>query len=140
MAKRLIEKISENFSGKPIKIFNPRRESFPDISDTVEVERQILWELDALNVADIIFFGILGNSKSPITLLELGMMMGKNCKRNQIIVFCPPEFYREQNVRLTLGHEIVAKDNAHLFDIFLKLNENYLQLLLQSLTNLLDNI
>ena len=71
-----------------------------------------------VNDPDIIFFGILGNSKSPVTLLELGMMVGKNCKRNQIIVSCPPEFYREQNVRLTLGHEIVAKDNAHLFDTF----------------------
>ena len=40
---------------------------------------------------------ICGDSKSPITLLELGI----HSKENKLIVFCPDSFYRFDNVKVT---------------------------------------
>jgi hypothetical protein len=39
---------------------------------------------------------ILGNSKSPISLMEIGLF----AKEHKLIVFCNPNFYRYDNVRI----------------------------------------
>ena len=81
-----------------IDVFNPRRESW-DSSWTQEQANpqfngQVNWELDNIEDSDIIFFNILPDSKSPITLMEIGL-----CKdRPSVIVCCPEGFYRKGNV------------------------------------------
>lgn len=80
-----------------LHIFNPRREYWPDSNDNEEVTRQILWEQEHLDKADIIIMNILGDSKSPISLLELGLY----ARSGKLAVFCPEEFYRFENVRQT---------------------------------------
>ena len=81
-----------------IDVFNPRRDSW-DSSWTQEQANpqfngQVNWELDNIEDSDIIFFNILPDSKSPITLMEIGL-----CKdRPSVIVCCPEGFYRKGNV------------------------------------------
>lgn len=81
-----------------IDVFNPRRESW-DSSWTQEQANpqfngQVNWELDNIEDSDIIFFNILPDSKSPITLMEIGL-----CKdRPSVIVCCPDGFYRKGNI------------------------------------------
>lgn len=47
--------------------------------------------------ADKIIMNILGDSLSPITLMEMGLWAGKN--PNKLKVCCPTEFWRYDNVR-----------------------------------------
>ncbi len=83
--------------GISCEIFNPRREHWDSNPSKEEMEKQIKWEQNHLDKADIIVMVLLDNSKSPISLLELGLYA--NTKK--LIVFCTPNFYRWDNVRLT---------------------------------------
>lgn len=65
-------KLIEELSDHEITILNPRRNNWGDLSDN-ELRKQITWELDHLEKADIIFMYIIGTSKSPISLLEMGI-------------------------------------------------------------------
>lgn len=81
-----------------IIIYNPRRPSGKGLNpdDKKEMDYQVNWELDKLEKSDIIIMNILGNSKSPISLLELGLF----AKSGKLEVICPEEFYRYDNVRI----------------------------------------
>lgn len=84
----------ENKDGS-IHIYNPRRkEGFSD--DKAEQEYQINWELDHLEQCNIIVMNILPNSKSPISLMELGLF----ARSKKLVVICPEKFYRYDNVRI----------------------------------------
>lgn len=75
-------------------IYNPRRaEGFKN----EDQDEQIRWELDHLDKADIILMNLLPSSRSPISLLELGLY----AESGKLIVICPKEFYRYSNVRIT---------------------------------------
>ena len=93
--KVIIELI--NLGVKNLEIYNPRREHWNSNPSKEELERQIKWEQDHLDKSDIIAMVLLDDSKSPISLLELGLY----AKENKLIVFCTPKFYRFDNVRLT---------------------------------------
>ena len=83
--------------GIECEVFNPRREYWNPNPTKEDMEKQIKWEQDHLDSADVIAMVLLDESKSPISLLELGLYT----KSNKIIVFCTPNFYRFDNVRLT---------------------------------------
>jgi hypothetical protein len=51
-------------------ILNPRREIWP--SDPAEGRRQIRWEHEALQLADVVLFWFPRETMCPITLFELG--------------------------------------------------------------------
>ena len=53
-------------------LFNPRQEHW-DATRPGEMDYQVRWELDHLEEADMIVMYILGSSKSPISLLEMGL-------------------------------------------------------------------
>lgn len=80
-----------------IEIYNPRRKHWNPNPSKEEMEYQIKWEQEYLDKADFIAMVLLDDSKSPISLLELGLY----AKSNKLIVFCTPNFYRWDNVRLT---------------------------------------
>ena len=80
----------------PIMVYNPRRTEWPNSDDKKEINVQINWELHHLEMADLIVMNILGNSKSPISLMEIGLF----AKEHKLIVFCNPNFYRYDNVRI----------------------------------------
>ena len=78
-----------------VNIFNPRRDNWPSSDEHNEIDKQINWELEHLERADIIVMNILEDSKSPISLMEIGLF----ARTGKLIVFCPEEFYRYDNVR-----------------------------------------
>lgn len=80
-------------------LFNPRQDNW-DASRPGEMDYQVSWELDHLEEADMIVMYILGSSKSPISLLEMGL----HARSGKMHVICEPEFYRYDNVRITCGY------------------------------------
>lgn len=75
-------------------VYNPRRDKGFD-DDKKELDYQIKWELNHLEASDMIIMNFLGDSKSPVTLLELGLFS----KSGKLTVCCEPEFYRYDNVK-----------------------------------------
>ena len=77
-------------------LFNPRRDKGLS-GEMSDFEHQVNWMLEHLGKADLIIMNILASSKSPITLLEMGLFM----RSGKLRVICEPGFYRYDNVRLT---------------------------------------
>lgn len=84
--------------GKDIAIFNPRRKEWDSSwEQTIENEqfnKQVNWELDALEKADYIVMFLERNSKSPISLLELGLFADSG----KLLVCCEEGFWRKGNL------------------------------------------
>ena len=78
--------------------FNPRRDdwdsSWEQKESNPQFNYQVNWELEHLDEADIIFMYFSPDTKSPISLLELGLY----AKTEKMVVCCPDEFYRKGNV------------------------------------------
>ena len=81
---------------KDIIIYNPRRENWNKNATEKDVEEQIRWEQEKLDDSDLIIMYLADNSKSPISLLELGLYG----PQGKMIVFCTYKFYRYNNVKL----------------------------------------
>lgn len=94
-------RLREHFSSKEGRyvLFNPRQDHWNGGADG-EMDYQVNWELDHLEQADIIIMNILGSSKSPITLLEMGL----HARSGKLYVACEPSFYRYDNVRITCAY------------------------------------
>ena len=90
------EVIERTFENEDVTFFNPRRDDW-DSSWTHTGEQfntQVNWELNALDESDIIFMYFSAETKSPISLLELGLYAGER----KMIVVCPDGFWRKGNV------------------------------------------
>ena len=84
-----------------VVILNPRRNDWDpswkqDQSDPRFVE-QVNWELVALDDSNIVVVYFDPNTKSPISLLELGL----HVRLKGVLVCCPENFYRFGNVSIT---------------------------------------
>ena len=81
-----------------VALLNPRREkwdsSWEQTIDNPNFNEQVTWELDGLDQADIILIYFDPNTKSPISLLELGLY----ATSGQCLVCCPDGFWRKGNV------------------------------------------
>lgn len=91
-------KITKALKDKDVVILNPRRDDW-DSSWKQEIENdqfreQVEWELKSQESADLIAMYFDPKTKSPISLLELGLF-GKDAK---MIVCCPKGFWRKGNV------------------------------------------
>lgn len=82
-----------------VTALNPRRDDWDSSwKQTIENEQfftQVDWEHEGLQLADIVIFNFEPETKSPITLLELGLMADSDKFK---IVRCPKEFWRRGNV------------------------------------------
>ena len=80
-------------------ILNPRRDNWDSSCiqsiNNEKFKEQVIWELDAMDNAAVRLFVFLPDSKSPITMLELGLYKDKIN-----IVYCPNEFYRSGNIHI----------------------------------------
>lgn len=87
----------------PITINNPRRGHWdPNVTKEakdVEFRKQVEWELGALEQADVICFFFDTNTKSPVTMLEIGLWMSSG----KIVVCCADGFWRSGNVEIVCG-------------------------------------
>lgn len=85
---------------RDIEVFNPRRDAWnPDWKqefENAEFNQQVNWELNNLDRADLIIMNLLPGTKSPISLLELGLY----AKSGKVMVVCPKEFWRSGNVQV----------------------------------------
>lgn len=97
-AEKWQEKVIAALSDKPIRFLNPRRTDWDsswsqDIHNDKFVE-QVVWELSSLEMAQIVIMYFDPNTKSPISLLELGL----HAKEQKLVVLCPEGFWRKGNV------------------------------------------
>ena len=95
------EKVTQYFKDSSWTVFNPRRDDW-DSSWKQEFEnphffQQVYWELAALEQADLIIMYFDPNTKSPISLLELGLF----ARSGKLRVVCPSGFWRKGNVEIT---------------------------------------
>ncbi len=98
VAERWQDIVIKKLSKENVTLLNPRRASC-DASWKQEIENpvfkeQVNWELEALEKSDMIIMYIDKNTKSPITLLELGLF----ARSGKLIVCCPDGFWRKGNV------------------------------------------
>ncbi|WP_103866145.1 nucleoside 2-deoxyribosyltransferase domain-containing protein [Aquimarina sp. I32.4] len=96
--------VIQNLTKEEIVILNPRRSSWDnswkqEISNPTFKE-QVTWELQALEQADMIIMYFDKTTKSPITLLELGLF----AKSKKLTVCCPKGFWRKGNVDIVCEH------------------------------------
>jgi len=92
------QKIVKTLSDKPFIFLNPRRDdwdsSWEQTIENPEFKLQVTWELTGLEMADVIVMYFDPTTKSPISLLELGL----HARTKKLIVVCPEGFWRKGNV------------------------------------------
>lgn len=95
------KEVTESLSDLDAVLLNPRRDDFdPNAEQSIHDDYfrgQVEWELGALEAADAILLYFAPGTKSPISLLELGLF-GRTGK---LIVCCPEGFWRKGNVDIT---------------------------------------
>jgi hypothetical protein len=90
--------VIQRLDNKNITIFNPRRKEWDsswkeDILNPNFYE-QVSWELEAQEKAELIAMYFDPNTKSPISLLELGLF----AHSGKLVVCCPHGFWKKGNV------------------------------------------
>jgi hypothetical protein len=104
----------------PVTLFNPRRDSWDSSWEQREsnpqFNQQVNWEMDRLNECDFIFMYFSPGTKSPISLLELGLMASSG----KLVVVCPDGFWRKGNVEVVCNYYNIPFYN-NLKDLFLDL-------------------
>jgi hypothetical protein len=92
--------VTDTFQNDDLIILNPRRDewdsSWVQSIDDPQFREQVEWELAAMEMATMIAVYFEPNSKSPITLLELGLF----ARSGKVVVCCPREFWRRGNVEI----------------------------------------
>lgn len=99
----LIEWLSE-YGMPDVTIYNPRRKYWNENASIEEQYNQIDWEQNFLDECDYIIMVLKENSKSPISLMELGQY----AQSGKLIVFCNENFYRYQNVKYVCEKESIT--------------------------------
>ena len=88
----------QNIDHSNLLILNPRRKdwdnSWKEEKENPQFYEQVNWELSAQERADLIVMYFEPNTKSPISLLELGLF----AKSKKMIVFCPKGYWKKGNV------------------------------------------
>ena len=106
---------------RDITLLNPRRDDW-DPTWKQEFEnphfyQQVNWELRGLELADKIIMYLDPDSKSPISLLELGLY----AKSEKLLVCCPEGFWRKGNVDIMCENFNIPLYN----DLNVLLSENF---------------
>jgi hypothetical protein len=98
MAEKWQDKVVQLLKDEDVIILNPRRDdwnnSWVQSIENPQFREQVEWELTGMECADIILMYFDPKTKSPITLLELGLF----AKSKKLIVVCPDGFWKKGNV------------------------------------------
>jgi len=102
---------ANSFIEKGFVVFNPRRKDWDanwkqEFVDP-QMNQQIGWEDNAMNMADHILIFLQPNTLSPISLFEFG----KHLTSGKVVMVCPTGFWRKANVDFEC-----AKYNVPQFD------------------------
>lgn len=99
-AKNWQESVVKRFETHLITFFNPLRDewdsSWKQEQKETKFNEQVNWEMNNLEDCDIIFMYFDPGTKSPISLLELGL----HASSGKMIVVCPDGFWRKGNVEI----------------------------------------
>jgi len=91
-------KIGNIFHKHGWDVINPRRNdwdsSWEQKFENPQFFQQVIWEINGLEHVDLIIMYFDPNTKSPISLLELGLF----ARSNKLRVICPNGFWRKGNV------------------------------------------
>jgi DNA-binding transcriptional ArsR family regulator len=94
-------RVEADLADLPGTILNPRRDdwdaSWVQSIGNLQFRQQVEWELEGLERADLIAIYFSPTTKSPITLLELGLAVAS---RADVAVCCPSGFWRRGNVEV----------------------------------------
>lgn len=109
-----------------ILLLNPRRDDYDKNQeqsiDNPYFKEQVAWELDAQDNCNVILMYFDPKTKSPITLLELGLYALKF----EIYVCCPKEYWRRGNVEIVCErYEIPFFEDLN--SMLEAIRENYLK-------------
>jgi hypothetical protein len=90
-------------------VYDPRRDdwdsSWVQSIDNPVFRAQVEWELEGLELAHTVLMYLQPGTLSPISLMELGMVVGPQC-----VVVCPDGFWRKGNVDV-----LCAKNRSPVF-------------------------
>lgn len=93
-------RVSAALADHDVLVLNPRRAvwdaSWEQSIDNPPFREQVEWELAALEAAQRVLMYFSPETKSPVTLLELGIHAAAN--PGKLIVCCPQGFWRKGNV------------------------------------------
>ena len=93
------KRLCMELEGTDIVVLNPRRIDYDvtqeQIASNSYFRTQVEWELTALENSDVIFMYFDPNTKSPISLLEMGLF-----HRKAMAVCCPDGFWRQGNIQI----------------------------------------
>lgn len=105
-AEQWQERMANEFKDNDVTFLNPRRDDWDSswvqsINDP-QFNTQVNWELTGLELCDIVVFYFDPETKSPITLMELGYLAGMHYENSNmsVIVCCPDGFWRKGNVEI----------------------------------------
>ncbi len=103
---------AEALSDLDAVLLNPRRDDFdPDAEQSIENDyfrEQVEWELRALEDADAVLLYLASGTKSPISLLELGLF----ARTGKLVACCPEGFWRKGNVDIVCARYGVTQANT----------------------------
>ncbi|KAH8701216.1 hypothetical protein GQ44DRAFT_555534, partial [Phaeosphaeriaceae sp. PMI808] len=93
--------LAQHLRDLPITVYNPRRNGWDPKIDVKahddSFREQVVWELDALQKADVVCFYFDHETLSSVTMLELGLL----AHSGKIIVCCPEKYWRSGNIKIT---------------------------------------
>ncbi|WP_316844447.1 nucleoside 2-deoxyribosyltransferase domain-containing protein [Pedobacter psychrodurus] len=96
--QKFINKANSEETLGDVIAFNPRRaswdHSWTQTIEHVQFSEQVNWELDAMENADVILLFLEANSKSPISMMELGLFADSG----KLMVCCEEGFWRKGNI------------------------------------------
>lgn len=81
-------------------LLNPRRDDWnsawvQSIHNT-DFRKQVEWELDGLEQADLVLMNFVAGTQAPVTLLEMGL----SARSGKVLTVCPPGYWRRGNVEI----------------------------------------
>ena len=111
LAENWQDRIIDIFQKEKVIFFNPRRDDWDSswLDTSAQFNEQVNWEMNALELSDIIFMYFDAQTKSPISLLELGL----HADSRKMIVVCPDGFWRKGNVSV-----VCTRYNIPMFKTF----------------------
>lgn len=105
--KRVVEEVGD----LDIVVLNPRRRDWDSSWEQTihhpQFREQVEWELQALDDSDIVVMYFDPETKSPITMLELGVHAATTPEK--VIVCCPDGFWRKGNIDIVCARYGVAQ-------------------------------
>lgn len=104
-AEKWQDRVAKEFEDNTeVVILNPRRDDWSDTweqrASNQEFLTQVKWELHNMAHSDWVFMYFDPSTKSPVSLLELGLLLAGNPFKG-VVVVCPDGFWRKGNVEIT---------------------------------------